>query len=79
MYMYTLVVLWYAVYGHRSGSVTERRVQAPWYLSKTDPSFVDMLTALRRTLIAARSMALAQLNPPTRKSVRSSAWALAAA
>ena len=56
MYVYTLVVLWYTVHGHRSGIVTDRRIHAPWYLSKTDPSFADMLTALRRTLIAARFM-----------------------
>jgi hypothetical protein len=49
MYVYTLVVLWYALHGHRSGIVADRRVHAPWYLSKTDPSFADMLTALRRT------------------------------
>jgi hypothetical protein len=48
MYVYTIVVLWYAVHGHRSGIVADRRVHAPWYLSKTDPSFADMLTALRR-------------------------------
>jgi hypothetical protein len=52
MYVYTIVVIWYAVSGHRSQIVADRRVHAPWYLSKTDPSFADMLTALRRTLIA---------------------------
>jgi DDE superfamily endonuclease len=53
MYVYTIVVLWYAVSGHRSQIVADRRIHAPWYLSKTDPSFADMLTALRRALIAA--------------------------
>jgi hypothetical protein len=56
MYTYTIVVLWYTLHGHRSGIVTDRRIHAPWYLSKTDPSFADILTVLPRTLIAARFM-----------------------
>jgi hypothetical protein len=63
MYVYTLVVLWYALHGHRSGIVADRRVHAPWYLPKTDPSFADMLTALRRTLIAARFMSSRPAQP----------------
>jgi hypothetical protein len=80
MYIYTLVVLWYALHGHRSGIVTDRRVHAPWYLSKTDPSFADMLTALRRTLIAARFMGSRPAQPTTAE-IRQvqQAWALAAA
>jgi hypothetical protein len=30
MYVYSLVVLWYAISGHRPEIVTERRVQEPW-------------------------------------------------
>jgi hypothetical protein len=80
MYVYTLVVLWYALHGHRSGIVADRRVHAPWYLSKTDPSFADMLTALRRTLIAARFMG-SRPAQPTNAEIRQvqRAWALAAA
>jgi DDE superfamily endonuclease len=80
MYVYTLVVLWYALYGHRSGIVADRRVHAPWYPSKTDPSFADMLTALRRTLIAARFMG-SRPAQPTNAEIRQvqRAWALAAA
>jgi DDE superfamily endonuclease len=80
MYVYTLVVLWYALYGHRSGIVADRRIHAPWYLSKTDPSFADMLTALRRTLIAARYMG-SRPAQPTNAEIRQvqRAWALAAA
>jgi hypothetical protein len=80
MYIYTLVVLWYALHGHRSGIVADRRVHAPWYLSKTDPSFADMLTALRRTLIAARFMG-SRPAQPTNAEIRQvqRAWALAAA
>ncbi len=80
MYVYTIVVLWYALSGHRSGIVADRRVHAPWYLSKTDPSFADMLTALRRTLIAARFMG-SRPAQPTNAEIRQvqRAWALAAA
>lgn len=80
MYIYTLVVLWYALHGHRSGIVADRRVNAPWYLSKTDPSFADMITALRRTLIAARFMG-SRPAQPTNAEIRQvqRAWALAAA
>jgi hypothetical protein len=80
MYVYTLVVIWYAVSGHRSQIVADRRIHAPWYLSKTDPSFADMLTALRRTLIAARFMG-SRPAQPTNAEIRQvqRAWALAAA
>jgi hypothetical protein len=80
MYVYTIIVLWYALHGHRSGIVTDRRIHAPWYLSKTDPSFADMVTALRRTLIAARFMG-SRPAQPTNAEIRQvqRAWALAAA
>ena len=80
MYVYSLVVLWYAISGHRPEVVTERRIAEPWYLSKTDPSFADMLTALRRTIIAARFMPVRPAQP-THTEIRQvqRAWALAAA
>jgi hypothetical protein len=80
MYVYTMVVIWYAVSGHRSQIVADRRIHAPWYLSKTDPSFADMLTALRRTLIAARFMG-SRPAQPTNAEIRrvQRAWELAAA
>jgi len=80
MYVYTIVVLWYTLHGHRSGIVADRRIHAPWYLSKTDPSFADMLTALRRTLIAARFIG-SRPAQPTNAEIRQvqRAWALAAA
>jgi hypothetical protein len=37
MYVYTIVVLRYAMSGHRSGIVADRRIHAPWYLSKSRP------------------------------------------
>jgi hypothetical protein len=80
MYVYTIVVLWYTLHGHQSGIVADRRIHAPWYLSKTDPSFTDMLTALRRTLIAGRFMS-SRPAQPTNAEIRQvqRAWALAAA
>ncbi len=80
MYVYSLIVLWYAVHGHQPAIVTQRRLSAPWYLAKTDPSFADMLTALRRTIIAARFLPVRPAQP-THAEIRQvqQAWALAAA
>jgi hypothetical protein len=80
MYVYSLVVLWYALHGHRPEVVAERQQSEPWYLSKTDPCFADMLTTLRRTIIAARFSPVrpAQPTPAEIRQVQR-AWALAAA
>jgi len=46
--LFTLIVLWYAEAGHRSRfDVWPLR---PWYRTKTDPSFEDMLWAVRRAV-----------------------------
>ena len=50
----TLVITWYARHGHHRAAITARRHAQPWYHTKTEPAFEDMLTQLRRTLIAAR-------------------------
>jgi hypothetical protein len=50
----SLVYCWYARYGHHPDDVTDRRAAAPWYTTKTEPSFADMLAKLRRTIIAAQ-------------------------
>jgi hypothetical protein len=80
MYVYSLIVLWYATCGHQPGIVTERRTAAPWYAAKTDPSFADMLTTARHTIIAARFMPVRPAQP-THAEIRQvqRAWALAAA
>ena len=80
MYVYSLVVIWYALHGHKPAIVTQRRLSAPWYLAKTDPSFADMLTTLRHTIIAARFMS-SRPAQPTNAEIRQvqRAWALAAA
>ena len=42
--LHSLIVLWFAKYGYEWLRFPER----PWYPWKTEPSFADMLTALRR-------------------------------
>lgn len=63
----TLVVIWYARHGHRPRAIAARRDDQPWYTSKSGPAFEDMLTALRRVLIAARISAGSQENPTPRQ------------
>ena len=50
----TLAIIWYATAGYHPGDVTARRLDAPWYRTKTEPSTADMTAKLRRVLIAAR-------------------------
>ncbi len=52
--MHTLIIIWYARYGHDPADVDDRRAAQPWYQTKTEPAFEDMLIKLRRTMIAAR-------------------------
>lgn len=54
MLMQSMVITWYAPHGHHPDDVTARRLAQPWYDSKTEPSFEDMIAKLRKTLIAAR-------------------------
>lgn len=50
----SLVIIWYTQSGYHPGDVVIRRQAQPWYDAKTEPSFEDMLTKLRKALIAAR-------------------------
>lgn len=50
----TLASVWYTLFGHHPGVVAEHRARAPWYRTKTAPSFADMLATLRRTIVAAQ-------------------------
>jgi SRSO17 transposase len=52
--VHTLVVIWYARHGHHRDIITARRQAEPWYRTKAEPAFEDMLTQLRRTMITAR-------------------------
>jgi hypothetical protein len=54
MLIQSLVVVWYALYGHHPDDALARRRAQPWYQTKTEPSFEDMITKLRKTLIVAR-------------------------
>ena len=50
----TIAILWYAASGHHPDVVAEHRARAPWYTTKTTPSFADMQAKLRRVIIAAQ-------------------------
>src|SRR3974390_1396770 len=39
---------------HAPADIDGRRAAQPWYRTKTEPAFEDMLIKLRRTMIAAR-------------------------
>jgi hypothetical protein len=42
--LYSLIIAWFHRQGHRYLRFPDR----PWYLTKEEPSFVDLLTTLRR-------------------------------
>jgi hypothetical protein len=76
----SLVIIWYALHGHHANVVAERRDEAHWYQQKTQPSYQDMITTLRRTLIAARFRGGRPHQPtPTEILAVQHAWAEAAA
>jgi len=76
----SLVYCWYTRYGHHPDDITDRRAAAPWYTTKTEPSFADMLATLRRTIIAARFLPEHQGKPtPEQINAVHKAWASAAA
>jgi hypothetical protein len=50
----SLVICWYTWHGHHPADITDRRQREPWYTTKAEPSFEDMIAKLRRTMIAAR-------------------------
>ena len=54
MLIQSMVTVWYTLYGHHPDDVLARRLAEPWYQTKTEPSFEDMITKLRKTLIVAR-------------------------
>jgi hypothetical protein len=56
-------VLWFAREGHRSW----RPLACPWYTSKTDPSFSDMLSTLRRLSVRQQVLTLALGGQGSRK------------
>jgi hypothetical protein len=75
-----LIVVWYARHGHNQAHVTARRRAQPWYPAKTEPAFEDMLTQLRRVLIAARISKGSAASPtPEQTKAVLAAWHAAAA
>jgi len=55
MTVQSMVITWYALYGYDPADVTGRAIAQPWYRTKTEPSYEDMILKLRKTIIAARS------------------------
>jgi hypothetical protein len=50
----TIIILWYTTSANPETQIAERRRNAPWYTSKTDPSTMDMLYTARETLTTHR-------------------------
>ncbi|MGB8505337.1 IS701 family transposase [Mycobacterium sp.] len=65
--VYSLVVVWYALHGYHRDDLASRRDEQPWYTSKTDPAFEDMIAKLRRTLVASRITGVAAAQPDPHK------------
>lgn len=63
MLLYSLIVLWFAEEGHRAW----RPLDCPWYVSKAEPSFADMLATLRRLSVRRQVLSLAVRGPGSRK------------
>ena len=78
LYCYSITVIWYTLHGHHPGDAAQHRAARPWYTSKTDPAFSDMLAKLRRVIIAARFTPNDQA-APTHAEIRTvqHAWAQA--
>jgi len=76
----SLTIIWYAGHGHSPDLAAERRAAAPWYRTKTRPAYHDMITKLRRVLIAATFRAGQARNPTPHETRQVQlAWAQAAA
>ena len=80
LFCHSLLIIWYHLHGHPTADVAHRRASAPWYGSKTEPATLDMLTSLRRQIIAARFLPTSP-RPATTEEILEvqQAWALAAA
>lgn len=65
--IYSLIIIWYARYGHHRDDITARQAAQPWYRHKAEPAFEDMLAKLRRTLIAARITGVGAAQPDPHK------------
>ena len=54
LFTQSIVVIWYHLAGHSPAIARDRRGRAPWYAAKTCPAYIDMITRLRRVLIATQ-------------------------
>jgi hypothetical protein len=63
MLLYSLIVLWFAGGGHRQW----RPLDCPWYQSKTQASFADMLATLRRVSVRQKVFSLQLTGRGSRK------------
>jgi hypothetical protein len=80
LFCHSILILWYALHGHHHTDTQDRRNRAPWYTTKTEPSTLDMLTKLRRQIIAARFMPTTPRPATTQETLEvQHAWALATA
>lgn len=59
----TIAIAWYALHGDPAADVKRRRLHAPWYQHKRDPSMLDILASLRRELIRSEYQAQAGRRP----------------
>lgn len=48
---YSIVICWYTQHGYHPDDLSRRRTAQPWYPTKTEPSFHDMINKLRRVII----------------------------
>lgn len=63
MLLYGLILWWFDREGHRY----YRPLDCPWYASKTDPSFADMLATLRRMSLRRKILSIPLAGPGSRK------------
>ena len=50
----SLVIVWHSLHG--TDDVAARRAQAPWYRTKTQPSYLDMIIQLRHAIITTNNL-----------------------
>jgi len=65
MILHSLIILWFHNAGHRHLTFPLR----PWYRKKTEPSFADMLTTLRRRSWYEKLRGGSKITAPLRKSM----------
>ncbi len=76
---YAIVVLWYFEHGNPDHDVERARRYAPWYTKKVEPSFADMLVAIRREIWKQRLSAYPSPGRlPAKVELQLPDWALAA-